>query len=285
MQNAPECQDPVTTRQDRGQTCWDVFAKVKPSLMCPARPRVDVDKRLPALLVVRLAVISEDRVGGMRNALRTLRVTSRIGGLWREERDARAEDLLNEVRDRESRRYLEEAIRAYDVGAFRVAIVATWVAVAFDLIAKIRQLAAGGDAGGNDFIRTLDQAIEGDSPNRLLGIERNLLTVAHETFEFIEHRELKELERLRVDRHVCAHPAFVRPTEVFEPPPELVRAHVATAVDAVLSKGPTPGRRAIERFKEEIKRGCWISRTTLPGTCAPGTSSRARARCVAGWPR
>ena len=34
------------------------------------------------------------------------------------------------------------------------------------------------------------------------------------------------------------------------PPPELVRAHLATAVDAVLSKGPTPGKRAIERFKD-----------------------------------
>ena len=85
------------------------------------------------------------------------------------------EDLLNEVRDRESRRYLDEAIRAYQVGAFRAAIVATWVAVAFDLIAKIRQLAATGDDGANDFIRRLDQAIEGDSPNRQLTIERNLL--------------------------------------------------------------------------------------------------------------
>ena len=46
------------------------------------------------------------------------------------------EDLLNEVRDRESRRYLEEAIRAYHAGAFRSAIIAAWIAVAFDLIAQ-----------------------------------------------------------------------------------------------------------------------------------------------------
>jgi hypothetical protein len=164
------------------------------------------------------------------------------------------EDLLNEVRDRESRRYLEEAISAYNVGAFRAAIVATWVAVAFDLIAKIRQLAAAGDLAANEFTRKLDQAIEGDGTNVLLAIERNLIKEAHETFEFIERRERKELERLRDDRHVCAHPAFVRPTEVFGPPPELVRAHIATAVDAVLSKGPVPGRRALERFKQEITR-------------------------------
>jgi len=164
------------------------------------------------------------------------------------------EDLLNDVRDRESRHYLEEAVNAYGVGAFRAAIVATWVAVAFDLIAKIRQLAATEDPAAKDFIRRLDQAIGSDGTSALLAIERNLIKEAHETFEFIERRERKELERLRDDRHVCAHPAFVRPSEVFEPPPELVRVHISTAVDAVLSKGPTPGRRAIERFKEEIRR-------------------------------
>jgi hypothetical protein len=31
MQNASECQDAVTTRQDHGQTCRDVFVNVKPS--------------------------------------------------------------------------------------------------------------------------------------------------------------------------------------------------------------------------------------------------------------
>jgi hypothetical protein len=164
------------------------------------------------------------------------------------------EDLLNEVRDRESRRYLEEAVRAYQVGAFRAAIVATWIAVAFDLIGKIRQLAATGDAAASDFTRRLDPAIANNSSNQLLTIERNLLKEAQETFEFIEYREFMELERLRTDRHVCAHPAFVRPSEAFEPPPELVRAHIATAVDAVLSKGPTPGKRAIDRFVAEIKR-------------------------------
>jgi len=164
------------------------------------------------------------------------------------------EDLLNDVRDRDSRRYLDEAIRAYNVGAFRAAIVATWVTVAFDLIGKIRQLAATGDAAANDFIRRLDQAIESDATSRLLAIERELLTAAQQTFEFIERRELKTLERLRDDRHVCAHPAFVRPGEVLEPTPEMVRAHIATAVDAVLSKSATPGRLAVERFRQEIAR-------------------------------
>lgn len=35
MQNAPDCQDLVTTQQDNGKTCRDVFAKVKPSVRVP----------------------------------------------------------------------------------------------------------------------------------------------------------------------------------------------------------------------------------------------------------
>jgi hypothetical protein len=162
------------------------------------------------------------------------------------------EDLVNSVRDHESRRYLEEAVGAYQVGAFSAAVVAIWITVAFDLIGKIRALADSGDGAAADFMRGLERAIESDNRSLLLDIERSLLNVAHDTFEFIEHRELVELERIRADRHICAHPAFVRPGEVFVPTPELVRAHVATAVDAVLSKGPTPGKWAIKRFQGEI---------------------------------
>jgi hypothetical protein len=166
------------------------------------------------------------------------------------------EDLLNEVHDRESRRYLAEAIGSYQAAAFRAAIVATWVAVAFDLIAKIRELDEAGDPTAGAFMRVLERAIDNQAqnPDLLLDIERNLIKEAHESFEFIEQRERLQLERLRQDRHVCAHPAFVRPDEVFVPTPELVRAHLATAIDAVLSKGPVPGKRAIDRFMNEISQ-------------------------------
>jgi hypothetical protein len=172
------------------------------------------------------------------------------------------EELVNAVRDHESRRYLREAVGAYQAGAFRAAIVAAWVAVAFDLIGKIRELAVAGDGGAADFIRTLERAIDGNDRNKLLQIERDLLREARDRFEFIEHREYVELERLHQDRHVCAHPAFVRPSEVFEPTPELVRAHLATAADAVLSKVPTPGKRAMQRFRAEVVQDSFPSALT-----------------------
>ncbi len=162
------------------------------------------------------------------------------------------EDLVNAVRDAESRRYLSEAVHAYQASAFRSAIVATWIAVALDLVAKIRELATVGEAAAVAYIARLDQAIASGDRTALGNLETRLLNVARDELELIDPREAEELERLRKDRHVCAHPAFVSTDEVFTPTPELVRAHIATAVDAVLSEGPTPGKKAIARFETEV---------------------------------
>lgn len=165
---------------------------------------------------------------------------------------AAIEDLVDAVRDDRSRRYLAEAVHAYHAGALRPAIIAIWVAVALDLVAKIRELADDGDGAARVFVTKIDGAIAGGNTSALHSIEQGILRTARDQFEMITAREYAELERLHEDRHVCAHPAFVAPDEVFAPSPELVRAHLAAAVDAVLSKPPTPGKRALERFQEEI---------------------------------
>jgi hypothetical protein len=162
------------------------------------------------------------------------------------------EDLVGTVRDDRSRRYLAEAGHAYQAGALRPAIIATWVAVALDLVAKIRQLADDGDGAARVFVSSLDGAIASGSASALQTIEQGILTTARDQFEMISAREFTELERLHQDRHVYAHPAFVAPDEVFVPSAELVRAHLAVAVEAVLSKPPTPGKKALERFQAEV---------------------------------
>jgi len=165
------------------------------------------------------------------------------------------EDLVGAVRDHETRRLLGEAVRAYHAGALRSAINATWVVLAADLIAKIRELAGDGDPGAVAFVGKLDQAIATANVAVLQRIEHELLVTARDEFELIGSREFAELERLHTDRHICAHPAFVAAEQVFEPSPELVRAHMAAAVNAVLAHPPTPGKRAVARFTEEITTG------------------------------
>jgi hypothetical protein len=169
------------------------------------------------------------------------------------------EDLLGQVKDDRSRAQLAEATRAYGAGAFRAAIISTWVAVALDLVAKIRELADQGEANAVSKVTTLDAAISSTDRNALMAFERGLLDACRDDFEFIDARDHLALSRLYDDRHVCAHPAFVSPEVVFEPTPELVRAHFATAVDSVLRHGATPGKRAIDRFIAESKGNAWPS--------------------------
>lgn len=169
------------------------------------------------------------------------------------------EDLLGSVDDRASREHLREAMRAYDAGAFKAAIVSLWVAVAVDLVGKIRAVADQGEPEAIRHVEELDTAINTGNRQRLMLLERELLDKSRDYYEFIDPRDHVTLTRLLEDRHICAHPAFVSPDVVFEPTPELVRSHIATAVDAVLQHGPTVGRKAIDRFTKEIAGSAWPS--------------------------
>jgi hypothetical protein len=169
------------------------------------------------------------------------------------------EDLVNQVRDASSRVQLLEATRAYEASAFRAAIVSTWVAVALDLVGKLRQLAEDGDANAATKMAALDAAIAQPDVRALQNFETTLLDVCRDDFELIDARDHLALTRLYEDRNVCAHPAFVAPEDVFTPTPELVRTHLRTAVDAVLQHSPAPGKQTIKRFIAESQGNAWPS--------------------------
>ena len=167
------------------------------------------------------------------------------------------EDLYNDVRDPATKPRVREVMDAYNAGAFRSAIISTWVAVSLDIVVKIRELADQGDSAAIAWRDVLDNAIATGDKQKLQRVEATLLEDARTQFSFLSEREYVELCRLRDDRHVCAHPAFVEVEKVFEPSAELVRLHLATAVAAVLSQPPTPGRKALERFFAESKGSTW----------------------------
>lgn len=161
------------------------------------------------------------------------------------------DELVQRVRDTTSRSYLREAVAAYRAMAHRAAVVATWIAVTFDIIQKIRELAAQGDPKANAEIKTIDAAIASGRPQQGQAIEGSLLTLA-ESFEFLGTREKTDLERLRDDRHHCAHPAFVQADSLFVPSPELVRTHIVHSVHHLLEHPPVQGRVLLERIKVDL---------------------------------
>lgn len=169
------------------------------------------------------------------------------------------DELVLTVRDSRSRAYIAEAVVAYRAGARRTALIGTWIAVAFDVIAKLRELAASGDGAARAFTSELDGAIDSRDPRRLQTIENGLLEAARDQFALLAPHEADALARLKDDRNLCAHPAFVEEDRLFEPTPEAVRTHIVHAVMFLLQHQPVQGRHAIEHALEELGRSSFPS--------------------------
>ncbi len=168
------------------------------------------------------------------------------------------EELVLSVRDRNSREYIGEAVVNYQSRCYRSAISAAWVAVTYDIICKIRELTLQGDGQARAFIARVDKAISlrvsepVESKRQLQALEGELLKEAHTTFEFLTDHDLRDMTRLRDDRHLCAHPAFAGEDYLFQPSPELVRMHIVHAIVNLLQHPPIQGKAALVRLKNDL---------------------------------
>ena len=162
------------------------------------------------------------------------------------------DELRLAIRDQESRRYMEEALACFRSRAYRAAIVSVYVAVVYDIFGKIRILKAEGEPAAVKHIEKLDNAIAAGNREELMAIEKRILEEAKETYQFISVLEFEDFSKLREDRHRCAHPAFISDTLLFNPSPEVVRAHIVHAVNHLLAHPPVNGKAAIDKVVKDI---------------------------------
>lgn len=159
--------------------------------------------------------------------------------------------LVLRCRAERSRDYVSESIQCYKAGAYRSAIVNVWIAVVFDLVDKIRDLALAGDAKAqriNSRYETyIDQINAGNDQGvkNALEFERTIIGTCGTELGFFDHQQMRDLQRLREDRHQCAHPSFQSAGIPHRPNAELARLHLRNAVEHVLSQRPIQGRAAI----------------------------------------
>jgi hypothetical protein len=168
------------------------------------------------------------------------------------------EELLLHCREESSKEHIREAVRCYHSGAYRAAIVTCYMAVCFDLIAKLKALAAGGDGRAIELQERLsklqkqndegnDQAISG-----LLNFERQLIEKFKDEFEFFGVNEYDDLKRLRDDRNRCAHPTFLKSDLPYAPTAELARMHIRNSLSFVLSQDPKQGKAALSEIQSVV---------------------------------
>ncbi|MGW4528890.1 hypothetical protein [Amycolatopsis sp. NPDC004378] len=165
------------------------------------------------------------------------------------------ETLVAQVWSPDVRPLAEEAWRCYNAGAIRASIAATWSAVSADIIVKLVRLADEGDAGAQVFRKEVtaaqEQGLKPDGVRAMQKIEASLVDKAVE-FELIDTIGKRELDRIREDRHLCAHPSLRLGGEVYDPRPEAARGHLAIALSTLLVHPPTQGRKLVEEFKNFI---------------------------------
>jgi len=164
------------------------------------------------------------------------------------------DELIVRCRDKSSRKFIHEAVSCYRAGAFRSCIVATWNAVVFDFLHKLRELELFGDREAAKLLEEFDNLrVSGKQFRELWQFESNIPENALVRFELISTVEKSDIERLFEDRSRCAHPSMTSLEEPFEATAELARYHLRSAVTHLLERPPVQGRAARERIFQDIK--------------------------------
>ncbi len=148
------------------------------------------------------------------------------------------DELVLKCRDEKAKSYIKESVSCYKSGAFRSAIVSTWIAVIFDIIDKLKDLALAGDKEAEKQLDEFEKARKAGDIATSLKFERDILKVARDRMEFISHLEFIDLDRLQQDRNRCAHPSMTSDGEIFNPSAELARVHIRSAIEHLLQYPP-----------------------------------------------
>ncbi|KAH2824583.1 hypothetical protein KXV85_000571, partial [Aspergillus fumigatus] len=110
-----------------------------------------------------------------------------------------------------------------------------------------------GDAAASSFIKTWDTATASRDRKKLIDLEATILMDATTNVQLLNPIAGIHLNRLREDRHLCAHPAFSTEADLFEPSPELARLHLVNAIDLVLAQEPLQGKAILEQFDVDVQ--------------------------------
>lgn len=174
------------------------------------------------------------------------------------------DELIVRCRDKQARKFIQEAVACYRAGAFRSCIVAIWNAVVFDFLHKLRELELLGDGQASKLLQKFETLRSSQNKfKELWQFESDIPNLALTPFELISNVEKSDIERLFEDRSRCAHPSMTSLEEPFEATAELARYHLRSAVISLLERPPVQGRAASKRIFEDIKSEYFPKETEL----------------------
>ncbi len=164
------------------------------------------------------------------------------------------EALLFSIPDESIRNYVGEAVASYSAGAYRSAIVSIWIAVVYDLYQKFRYLDEQfNDAAAKQCLAEIEAIRNHSDKKQVSAWERTILDKAHNHLKMLTSTEYDHLNRIQQDRHRCAHPVLDDEGFLFQPSPELTRAHIRTAIETLLKQPAIIGKAATDALSRDVE--------------------------------
>ena len=162
------------------------------------------------------------------------------------------EELYLRCRNNSSKEHILEAINCYKAGAYRSCIITTWIALVYDFVEKVNELALTGDKEAINIKNDIERNRINHNIQHFLAFEKSALQTMRQKFELLSPIEYKMLERLNEDRNLCAHPSMIGEVIPFEATAELARYHLTNVIDFVLSKPPVQGKAALDNIFKKL---------------------------------
>src|SRR6266436_8250710 len=91
-------------------------------------------------------------------------------------------DLVQRCRSANARAYIKEAVDCYRIGAYRACVITTWIALVYDFIDKLRELAVAGDKAAAKRVTEFDEIQRKRDTEAALKFERDVLAIAKDEF-------------------------------------------------------------------------------------------------------
>jgi len=152
------------------------------------------------------------------------------------------DELVLKIPNQIERAYFEEAARCYHIGAYRAAVILSWIVTARNLEKKLEQLATE-DGEARRYWTKIDTKKRNEQ-----AYEEDLID-AFRALGILDEQETKDLKHIRDTRNWCAHPTN------YEPKAEKVRHCLRSAVELALSRPLVRGFVYIRSLAEERVKG------------------------------
>src|SRR4028118_1473883 len=100
------------------------------------------------------------------------------------------DELIVLCRDKLAKKIIQEAVACYKAGAYRSCIVATWNAVVFDFLHKLRELELLGDKEASKLLEQFEKLSSEKKVKELWQFESDIPKKALKPFELISNVEM-----------------------------------------------------------------------------------------------